>query len=728
MRGSRAVRGSRRSSIVVRARVLAPAVLLGLGLLAAACASSGGPAPEGPRTAGRPSAEGRRGRPATPEDSAAAKVAAVRLAPDSLGLQVGDSARVRVTALDSSGNAVEGAPLRLFTSGRPAAWHGTDSAGWVVAREPGEAVLFGVVSRPPSAPGREATSVIGQAAIRVSPLPVVRIELGGVPERLYAGTRVRLSAAAFSRLREREDAGLAWSSSDTTVLTVSRLGLARALRPGTATVTASADGTEASREVTVTENAVRSLRVSPAATRTETGEVVHLDATPLDARGQPVGDAPVSWSLFGPEGAGDEGAYLDGDGTFVAERAGLYTVTASVGDRSAAAEIEASHRPWRVPMEAVGHGLVKGHATSDLWVFRGVDGRDYAYTGTHAEGAGGDVMYAWDVTDPTRPVITDSVVVDARVVNDVKINDTRQLAVITREGASDRKNGIVLLDIRVPAHPKVITSYTTDLTAGVHNTWIAGNLVYAVNDGTRALHIVDISDPASPRQVGRWQIDDPSKYLHDITIQDGLAYVSYWDDGLVILDVGAGIAGGTPTEPKEVSRLAYRTRVGSETYGNTHHAIRYGHYVFVSDEIFGCSECVNGPRGYVHVIDVSDIRHPAQVAYFRVPEAGAHNLWAQDDRLYVAYYQGGLRVVDISGELKGDLYRQGREVGWFDTASPEAFRPNAAMAWGPQVFGGHVFVSDMNSGLWILKFARGDATTAKGSGGEGSAPGAAGSP
>ncbi|MDP2584805.1 MAG: hypothetical protein Q8W47_12145 [Candidatus Palauibacterales bacterium] len=698
-------------------------ILAGLfaAVVAGACASAGpaGPPSGGPRAGVR--GEESEARPLTPEQQAARRVSRIAITPDSVELQVGDSARVRVTALDSAGKAVEGAPLRAFVSGRSAAYD--DSSGWLKGLEAGTAILYGVVAVPPARPGAESRSILARAAIRVSPLPVVRIELTDVPDSLYQGTRTRLEAIAFSRVGEREGAPLRWSSSDTAVLAVTDHGLASALAPGKAAVTARSGGTEVTGTVRVVRSPVRSLAVTPASIDTLTGDVVHLTVTARDDRGRPVSGVPVRWSVAGPDGAADVGAYLDESGTFVAERPGLYSVTASAGDRTAVAEISARHRPYRIPMKAVGHGVVHGHSTSDLWAFQGVDGRDYVYTGTHADGAGGDVLYAWDVTDPAKPVITDSVVVDARVVNDIKVNDTRQIAVLTREGASDRKNGIVLLDIRIPAHPKIITSYTQDLTAGVHNTWISGNLVYAVNDGTRAIHIIDISDPLHPKEVGRWEIDRPGKYLHDITIKDGLAYVSYWDDGLIILDVGAGIAGGTPTKPVEVSQLKYRTRWGAETYGNTHHAIRYENYVFVSDEIFGCSECGNGPRGYVHVIDVSDIRHPKEVAYFRVPEAGSHNLWAQDGRLYIAYYQGGLRVVDISGQLRGDLYRQGREIGWFDTASPDAFEPNAAMAWGPQVFRGHIFVSDMNSGLWIVKFARGDATTGASASGAGASGG-----
>src|SRR5690606_1529715 len=113
----------------------------------------------------------------------------------------------------------------------------------------------------------------------------------------------------------------------------------------------------------------------------------------------------------------------------------------------------------------------------------------------------------------------------------------------------------------------------------------------------------------------------------------------------------------------------------------------------------------NGPGGYVRVIDVSDIENPVEVADYEVQEAGAHNAWVENDTMYVAHYQGGLRVVDVSGELPRDLYQQGRENAGFDKAAPEgkAHTPGQAMAWSPQPFKGRVFVSDLNSGLWVLE-------------------------
>jgi hypothetical protein len=353
------------------------------------------------------------------------------------------------------------------------------------------------------------------------------------------------------------------------------------------------------------------------------------------------------------------------------------------------------------PVKKVGLALQADHSTSELHVWTGSDGRDYAYVGTHAAGirpnVTGNVMLVYDVTDPAHPVETDSVVVNARLINDILVREDGSLGVLTREGAADRKNGLVVLDVSTPAHPKILSEYTDSLTGGIHNTWFYKNVVYVTNDGTTALHIIDLSDPRHPHQVGRWETGDPNnRYLHDVWVHDGVMYLSYWDDGVQILDVGGLNRGGTPEKPVFVSKFA-------DPIGNSHNVWRDRQYLFVGDEIFGCPQCINGPRGYVHVVDLSDIEHPAEVGKYEVPEAGTHNMWAEDGKLYIAYYNGGLRIVDITGELRGDLYREGRQIGYYNTASDKGFTPNSAFAWGPQPFKGNIFVSDMNSGLWVVK-------------------------
>ena len=120
-------------------------------------------------------------------------------------------------------------------------------------------------------------------------------------------------------------------------------------------------------------------------------------------------------------------------------------------------------------LQKVGHGPEFSVHTSDLWVWEGVDGRDYCVTGTW--GANGDAIF-WDVTDPSRIERIATVTVDARTVNDVKVSEDGRICIISREGASNRKNGIVAYDVSDPKKPKRLTQYDDELTGGVHNIFI----------------------------------------------------------------------------------------------------------------------------------------------------------------------------------------------------------------------------------------------------------------
>ena len=629
------------------------------------------------------------------------QVVRVEIRPAHLELAVGEKARVEIMPLDADGNVVEGAFIQAWTDGAEATFN-LDT--WEVeGARPGRTTITGRVRRPtPSGPGFE--NFYGQVEVIVAPRPVDRIDIVRARRRLYRGTRSRFEARALAAGRARDDVNVEWSSSDPGTVSVSAGGLVYATGVGSARLTATVGDVHQSTAVTVGSNPISHLAMGPPSATARVGEVVRLRARAVDADDRLVDGAEIDWSWAPLDGQPADALALEADddttGVLVANEPGRYRVTATVGPVWSDVVVTASPRPPRRGVTLVAHGVVPtGQATSDLWVFGGRDGRDYVYTGTYS----GGLMYAWDITDPASPVITDSVAFDGRRVNDVKINGDASLAVVTSENASNRRNGITVLDLADPAHPVRVSHFTEGLTGGIHNTWVEGSLVYAINYGTRDLRIIDISDPANPHLAGQWGLPNDDRFLHDVTIADGLAYLSYWDDGLVILDVGNGIKGGTATDPRMVSQYRYSYRLGSEAFGNTHHAIRYGDYVFVGDEIFGCAECINGPRGYVHVIDVSDIEHPHEVAHYRVPEAGAHNMWAEDGLLYIGYYQAGLRVVDISGELRGDLYRQGREVGWYMTEDPEGTIPNATDTWGAQPYKGLVYASDFNSGLWVVR-------------------------
>jgi hypothetical protein len=248
---------------------------------------------------------------------------------------------------------------------------------------------------------------------------------------------------------------------------------------------------------------------------------------------------------------------------------------------------------------------------------------------------------------------------------------------------------------------------------------VQGGYAYITDDATGSLRVIDILNPWEPKEVARWQArqTESGRYLHDVMVVDGLAYLSYWNDGLIILDVGNGIRGGRPSNPQFVSQLKYDlntlyARV-DQLYGlgprGTHTAWRAGKYVFVGDEVYAVKEAT-GLRsgndltfGRLHVVDVSDIQHPKEVAWYEPTDGGVHNVWVEGDTLYLGNYQGGARALDISGELRGDLLRQGREISWILTADPAGARPRSTFTWGVVVKNGLMFVPDINTGLWILR-------------------------
>ncbi len=672
-----------------------------LSVLAAGCGGYAEPPPPAPTGAGEV--------PAAAEDAPSAvadasevvgRPVSVEIVPASIEVNRGDSVTFRGIVRDANGNVVEGALWGVGTVG-PFELRSikNEVPDTYVLRgvEYGEAVV-GVFLGQAGPPGTEPEwTPVGEIPVKVNDYPVARVEIDPPAHASYAGTSFALTGRAITTAgEEHAEEEVRWSSMDGSVATVTGEGRVRLVAPGTVAVVGEAGGARGEITLEVVPNPVVGLAVSAPESRVRTGDVVRLVASATNAAGARVDDIALAYRVEGADGTATTGAATYPDGAFVAEEPGRYRVTVDAGPAVEAVDIEVFPREGRREVAMVGQGPL-GTATSDLWVFEGLDGRDYAYTGTMSAAT----MYAWDVTDPAAPAIVDSVRVDGRRVNDVKINDDRTIAIVTSESASNRRNGITLIDISNPADPETITHYTEGLTGGIHNVWFVGDLVYAINNGTLDVHIIDISDPANPFEAGRWGLDKRNKYLHDVSVVDGIAYLSYWNDGLVMLDVGDGRWGGTPTEPQPISSHNYLYDIGGALYGNTHHAIRYGDYVFLGDEIFGCPGC-DGPRGYIHVVDVSDIENPREVAEFRLPDAGSHNLWVEDDLLYIAYYQGGLRIVDVSGELRGDLRAQGREVASFMT-TPDG--ENTTMAWGPQPYKGNIFVSDMRTGLWVMNLA-----------------------
>ncbi len=625
--------------------------------------------------------------------------ARIEIVQPNLSLRVGETAQIEARVLDANGNVVA-APLMYFARGARGRMDLGRTTGAIRAVYGGEYTVSVMVATD--------RNIRADMTVTVAYPPIERVAVEpGAGGRFYVGASRRHVATVTDEAGDVRDEAVRWTSSDPAIATVDRFGVLAAHRPGQVTLTATAGGVDGSVRYTVAANPVTSMSLTASQEIGRTGDVIHFRASPL-AGASAVADIPVTYGVLSypaPEATADIApAEVDQKGRFVAYKPGIYTVTASVPGHTAHHTVEIGPRLVSEEVEFVGQGAVRDVPTSDLWVWEGVDGRDYAITGTW--GAFGAV-YFWDVTDPASAVLTDSIVVDARTTNDVKVSEDGEICVISREGASNRRNGIVILDCTDPRNVRIHSTFDDELTGGVHNLFIYQDHVYAVNNGVR-FDVINIEDPTSPHRVGRFELDTPGHAIHDVWIVDGIAYTSNWGDGVAVIDVGGGNRGGSPSNPVLMYRFA-------DVGGATHAAFPYlsptgKFYIFMGDEIgrpgFNDLDADRTPprmAGYIHVVDFTDPANPEEVARYEVPEAGSHNMWIEDDRLYAAFYNGGTRVVDISGELKGNLALQGREIAHYMANDPDSFVPNAPFSWGPQLYKGNLFIAEHHSGLWSIK-------------------------
>ncbi len=630
--------------------------------------------------------------------------------PETLTLAVGQKETLKGVVRDANGQEVENATIIYFSRARRSV--GVTRDGEVEAYRSGNFMLVALVPRDAEDNSRRPVSAVRVEIPVIVPLPPVsQINFVDLPEKFYVGTRPKVEVAITDASgSSRHDVQPRYSTSDPRIAEIDVFGFTTLHQPGSVDIVVTVQDVTETVSVVVESNPVNTLELEASETKALTGDVIRFTAVATDARGLPVRGVPINLAVSGETAtaivAAGASAQVTDDGRFVAERSGIYTVVATSGTHVSARTVTIGPRDVRQEVEVVGRGKVLDRHTSDLWIWEGSDGRDYAITGTW--GADGHA-YIWDVTDPANIVKLREIKVDARTVNDVKVSEDGEIAVISREGASDRQNGIVILGVSNPREGvPVLSEFTDQLTGGVHNIFISEGHVFALS-ASRRYDVISIEDPSNPQRVGRFELDTPGHGIHDVWVSDGVAFSSNWTDGVVAVDVGGGGRGGTPERPVELGRYAYPS-------GWNHAAFPYKSqstgkfYLFAGDESFpygGYSADENSTpsraAGWIHVIDWSDWDHPQEVARYQVPEAGSHNLWVEDDILFAAFYNGGLRVVDISGELLGDLYRQGREIAMYVPYDPDGFIANSPFVWGPQPYKGHIFFTDWNTGLWAVK-------------------------
>ena len=430
-------------------------------------------------------------------------VATVEVKASAAEAEVGQQVKLTVQAKDAAGNIVKGEPSTYFAGPFDAAK--VDDYGNVKLVAPGEVIVGAIFEG-------NGGNKFGITKIMVKPPAVKTIEITPVKSQLIVGASWQLNATArITSGDPRTGVPIKWISDTPAVATVDAAGVVTAVAPGAANIKATSGSATGSTAISVVKNTLRSLAIEPKSSTARTGDVVHLTA-----RSSPEGSFATRWSVSG------NGATIDSDGGFVPEQPGTYIVTASSGNLSANTSIVVTPRNLERELTLVARVPIKEFQGAEQWIIG-----NYAYYSTIS-----DRFLVYDVSDPAHPKLTDTVNVDARLVNDISTTADGKILVISREGASNRKNGIAFYDTSDPAHPKLISEYTATVTGGVHSAFVDGHYVYLTDDATGSMRVIDFADAKNPKEVGRWQTESeifstvPSKqgdsiagrYLHDLYV------------------------------------------------------------------------------------------------------------------------------------------------------------------------------------------------------------------
>ena len=292
---------------------------------------------------------------------------------------------------------------------------------------------------------------IGQQGQRLSRTFPVQVDFPKAKEikitlsssKIYEDSYIRLDFEVVDEMNFTRKNEFFQLSTDSNNIEIDAFNNVKAVSPGKAVLSASFDNISTSLTIDVLENPVVKLELKADLDVARTGDVVNYEAIGYDKAGKRIEALPFSYTFSGKavDKSNTASGLIMSDGKFVAEVIGDYMISASIGSSSVSRPLKVVGRGIEREVLKVGKGVVTDKHTSDFWVFEGVDGRDYAVTGTW--GADGTSFF-WDVTDPANIKKIDSVKVDARTVNDVKVSQDGRISVIGREGASDRKNGIII--------------------------------------------------------------------------------------------------------------------------------------------------------------------------------------------------------------------------------------------------------------------------------------------
>jgi len=274
-------------------------------------------------------------------------------------------------------------------------------------------------------------------------------------------------------------------------------------------------------------------------------------------------------------------------------------------------------------------------------------------------------IFIVDISNPTKPTLRKEI----RNYHRIVLSKDEQTAYAFSE------SNFYVLDLQNPYEPQEIGSLkfdNTDYSMGPIALSPDGTKAYVAR-GDKGIYVVDISDPRSPKSLGK--VFD-IQYVGDITFsKDGnILYITgnrYRDGVFYVYDVS------NASSPKELKKITEITFAGSGqmilTKDNNTLYLN-GDYIYVVDistptnaEIITHLDDIRGKRiflsedetymlrpeiygGMVQVIDVSSQRSPKYIGECKVSGKSPYDIYVSNNtnRLYAIDYSGEFQILDLS--------------------------------------------------------------------------------
>lgn len=360
-------------------------------------------------------------------------VAGITISPASSDLFVGQTTQLTAQLRDASGATLTGRAIIWSTNKATVAT--VTSQGLVTAVAQGTATITA------TSEGKSAS-----ATVNVSPQPVSAVILSPGQVTITVGQSTQLTVLVTDAQGQvLTGRTITYSSSNSTVATVSTQGVVTGIAPGTATITATSGGGTGTATVTVTPVPVASVSVTPSTTNVGVGATVQLTATPLDANGQPLTGRTATWTSGAP-------------GLASVSSNGLVTGLAA-GDAIIIATIDGKQGTAQVTVQQVAVSSVSvTPATASMTV-----GQTVSFTATTLD-ANGNVLtgriVGWSSSDNTIATVSSNGVVTGVAAGSATIT-----------ASSEGKSGSATVTVTAAGPAPIATISVSPSSATVNVAW-----------------------------------------------------------------------------------------------------------------------------------------------------------------------------------------------------------------------------------------------------------------